>query len=181
MNKNIVHIIHFILVITIQVALLNHITIKSSVSIFGIPAFIPLLYPALILMLPVNVNYFVMMTYAFVVGFILDYFGNTPGMHAAPMVLLAFMRPRLLNLFFQKDIKQIGSIIPSMYRIDFGPFLVYVSLGILIHHLFFFILQIWSFSNLHIVLFKLLLSGVVSILLILIGQLIFYRRQVRKI
>jgi len=180
-NRNLIHIVHFAFVVIIQIFILNEITVKSSISIMGIPAFIPLLYPALILMLPVNVNYFIMMAYAFFLGLFLDYFGNTPGLSAAALVVLAYLRPRMLELFFQKDIKQVGNVVPSMYRLDFMPFIIYISIGIGIHHLVYYSLQLWSFSNIHIILFKLLLSGVLTILMIVIGQMIFYRRQVRKL
>jgi len=35
----------FIVVILIQVVLLNHIAIRSSINILGIPVFTPLIYP----------------------------------------------------------------------------------------------------------------------------------------
>ena len=159
-----------------QIFILNDMNINSSISILGIPSFIPMLFPVLILLLPIRSNYYVMMAYAVVIGFALDLFSNTPGLHAASLVLLAFLRPRLLRLFFQQDEKKLGWARPTVYRLGFMPFLFYICFSIGIHHLFFFLLQEWSLMNILIILYKTIISGVLSVLLILIGQFIFYSK-----
>jgi hypothetical protein len=181
MNNRFFYIIQFLLVMIFQIMILNTVEVKSAVLIFGIPVFIPLIYPMLILLLPSNVNYFVMMLYALVIGFTLDYFSNTPGLHAASLVLLAYLRPRILMLFYQQDIKKIGSVKPTMYRLGFMSFLFYITCCILIHHLFFYTLQVWSFKNIPLVLFKTLLSGLITIIMIMIGQFIFYTNRNIKV
>ena len=127
-----------------QIFILNHQPINDTVTFFNVPSFIPLLFPELILLLPIRANFYVMMFYALVIGFVLDIFGNTPGMHAASLVLLAYLRPRILRLFFQQDEKKLGWARPTMYRLGLIPFLFYISISILVHHLFYFILQEWN-------------------------------------
>ncbi|MBK8686283.1 MAG: rod shape-determining protein MreD [Bacteroidetes bacterium] len=99
----------FIVVILIQVVLLNHIAIRSSINILGIPVFTPLIYPLGLLLLPVNIPHWLLMLFGFITGLVMDMFCNTPGMHAAACVLLCFIRPYLLALFFQQSIKELGA------------------------------------------------------------------------
>ena len=176
MNKVVYYIRQFLFVMIFQIVILNDMAINSSISFLGIPSFIPLLYPVLILLLPIRSDFFVTIGYAAVIGFILDLFSSTPGLHASALVLLAYLRPRLLRLFFQQDEKKLGWARPTMYRLGFMPFLFYIAIGIAIHHLFYFTLQIWSWSNILIILYKTIVSGLLSVLLILIGQFIFYSK-----
>lgn len=181
MSAPIRFIVNFILIMAVQVFVLNDIVLKSSLTLVGIPAFIPLIYPLVLLLLPVNTNPWLTMFLGFVVGLTMDMFCNTPGMHAAACVLLGFMRPSLLNLFFQQSIKELGDTVPTLFRMGLRSFLLYVAMAILIHHLFFYIIQIWSFKNFFYILFKTLLSGLLSVLLILLSQLLFAKREIRRI
>ena len=165
----------------IQILLLNDIIIRSTVVIMGIPAFIPILYPLILLLLPVNTNSWLVMLLGFVTGLFMDYFCNTPGMHAAATVLLAYARPYLLQLFFQQSTKELVGVIPGIFRMGISSFLIYISFSILLHHLFFYTLQIWSLKNIWLILLKTLLSGILSVLLILLSQLLFASRDIRRV
>lgn len=181
MSVPIKFIVNFLLIMSVQVFVLNDIVIKSSISLLGIPAFIPLIYPLILLLMPVNTPNWLSMLIGFVVGITMDMFSNTPGMHAAACVLLGYVRPYLLDLFFQQNIKELGDTTPTLFRMGFRSFLLYVAMAILIHHFFFYIIQIWSFKNFFYILFKTLLSSILSLLLILLTQLLFAKRDIRRI
>jgi hypothetical protein len=121
------------------------------------------------------------MLIGFFTGLMMDFFCNTPGMHAAASVLLAFVRPFLLQLFFQQSTKELGGIIPGLFRMGISSFLIYVSVAIFIHHLFYYTLQIWSIKNILLILLKTLLSGVLTVILILLSQLLFASRDIRRV
>lgn len=176
MNKAVYYIGQFLFVMVFQIIILNDMHLNSSIAFLGIPTFIPWLYPVLILLLPIRADYYVGILYAMLIGFVLDFFSNTPGLHASALVLLAFLRPKLLGLFFQQDEKKLVWARPTVYRLGFMPFLFYIGFGIFAHHLFFFGLQIWSFSNLLIILYKTIVSGILSVAMIIIGQFIFYSK-----
>ncbi len=176
MNKLVYYIGQFLFVLAFQIIILNDMAINSSITVLGIPSFIPLLYPVLILLLPIRSNYYAPMGYAVLIGLVLDIFSSTPGLHTACLILLAYLRPRLLRLFFQQDEKKLGWARPTIYRLGFIPFLFYIASGIIIHHFFYFSLQIWSWSNFLIILYKTIVSGILTVLMILIGQFIFYSR-----
>jgi rod shape-determining protein MreD len=163
-----------------QVLILNDIVIRSSVTLFGFPAFTPMLYPLFLLILPVNIPTWLFMIIGMGTGFVIDTFSNTPGMHAAACVLLCFIRPHLLRLFFQQSAKELGDIEPSLFRMGIASFLIYVAVSIIIHHFFFYLLQIWSFRNILLIIFKTFLSGVMSVILILLSQLLFATRDIRR-
>lgn len=173
-------VLNFILIMIIQLFLLNDIVIKSSITLLGIPAFIPMFYPLIILLLPLNSPGWLSMLLALATGMLMDYFSNTPGMHAAAMVLVAFIRPYLLDLFFQQSVKELGAVVPSLFRMGLGSFLIYCSVAILVHHLFFYTLQIWSFKQILYILLKTILSGVLTLLLVLLSQLLFAQRDIRR-
>ncbi len=172
--------VNFIVIMLIQLFLLNDIVIKSSISLLGIPAFIPMLYPLILLLLPVNTPSWAAMFLGFFTGLLMDYFCNTPGMHAAACVLLCFIRPSLLGLFFQQTTKELGSVVPSLFKMGVTSFLIYVTVSTLVHHLFFYILQIWSMKNILFILYKTFLSGILSVVLILLSQLLFAQRETRR-
>ncbi len=173
-------IINFIVIMSVQIFLLNDIVIKSSISLLGIPVFIPMIYPLILLLLPVNTNHWVSMILGFITGLTMDVFCNTPGMHAAACVLLGYLRPYLLNLFFQQNIKELGEIRPTLFRMGITSFLLYVIMAVLVHHLLYYILQIWSFKNILYILLKTIISGLLSVLLIILSQLLFAKREYKR-
>src|SRR4028118_1409386 len=63
----------------------------------------PYLYFLYILWLPFNMSRFSLLVVSFVFGLTLDYFLNQPGIHAAPCVLIAYVRPFLINLLISQE------------------------------------------------------------------------------
>lgn len=181
MSAPIKFIIQFILIMSFQILILNSIVIKSTLTLGGIPVFIPMIYPLLILTLPLNTPSWLTMLLGFFIGITMDVFGNTPGVHASACVLLGYIRPYLLNLFFQQNIKELGTAIPSLFRMGFSSFMLYVLLAIFTHHFFFYMIQIWSFKNLIIILGKTILSTFLTLILILLIQLLFSNRKISRL
>ncbi|KXK43629.1 MAG: membrane protein [Bacteroidetes bacterium OLB11] len=149
MAKPIRFILYFIFIMAFQVFILNNIVIKSALTLGDLPIFIPLIYPFIILILPVNTNHVLVMLISFFVGLTMDMFSNTPGMHAATCVLLGYMRPYLLNLFFQQNIKDLGDTVPTLYRMGFKYFLLYNLFALLVHHFFFLLTTNLEYNQPH--------------------------------
>ena len=82
----------------------------------------PYLYFLFILWLPFKMQRGWLMLIAFLYGFLLDSFRHNPGFHAAACVLIAYIRPFLVNIFIPQEgadnnfeepsIKSMGGIIP---------------------------------------------------------------------
>jgi rod shape-determining protein MreD len=180
MSTTIKFILNFIVVLTIQIFILNDIMLKSSLTFFGFPVFTPIIYPLILLVMPVNTPHWLLMVLGFVTGLTMDMFSNTPGMHAAAMVLICYVRPYILKLFFQQTAKELKDTVPSLYKLGFTSFIIYVGFTILIHHLFFYILEIWSFKSILLIFFKTIVSAIMSIILILLSQLLFAKKEIQR-
>ncbi len=85
------NIIRFILFILFQKFILNEVPPLHQFIV-------PYIYFLYILWLPFNINRFGLLVISFAFGLTLDFFTGTPGLHAAPCVLIAYIRPFLLNL-----------------------------------------------------------------------------------
>lgn len=180
MSTPIKFILNFVVILTIQIFILNDIMLKSSLTILGFPVFTPIIYPLILLVLPVNTPHWLLMILGFITGLTMDMFSNTPGMHAAAMVLICYLRPFILKLFFQQTAKELKDAIPSLYKLGFTSFIIYVGFTILIHHFVFYTLEIWSIKSILIILLKTIVSAIMSILLILLGQLLFAKKESQR-
>ncbi|MBC7892354.1 MAG: hypothetical protein H7Y12_09090 [Sphingobacteriaceae bacterium] len=90
-------------------------------------------YVAVILSLPFDVSVVTTLFMAFAAGFIVDIFYNTPGLHAAATVLVAYLRPFAIRLLMpQRGYEERNEPLLT----DLGPawFLSYVGLLVLVHH-----------------------------------------------
>ena len=90
------NIIRFVLFISLQVFVLDNIPPLHRFII-------PVIYYLFILWLPFSVPRFWLLILGFITGLSLDYFTNTPGLHAAACVLIAYIRPFIVNLLIPKD------------------------------------------------------------------------------
>jgi hypothetical protein len=165
--KNILRAILFILV---QVFVLDKIRLHQMVT--------PYIYFLFILWLPFKMQRGWLMLIAFAYGFLLDSFRHNPGFHAGACVLIAYVRPFLVNLFIPQEgadtnfeepsIKSMGGIL---------PYAIFMSVLVLFHNAWLFLLEAWQFGSFWYFIAKTILSTVISILLIIITELIFVRKQ----
>lgn len=181
MSTPVKFIVQFMVVMAIQVFILNDIMLHSSLSVLGFPVFTPIIYPMIILLLPVNTPHALLMGLAFITGLTMDMFSNTPGMNAFAMVFISFLRPTVLKLFFQQTPKELKDAAPTLYKLGLTSFIIYIAFCLLIHHLLFYILQIWSFSSILIILGKTLVSLITSVILVILAQLLFAKRESHRL
>jgi hypothetical protein len=114
---------------------------------------------------------------ALVLGLALDYFTKTPGLHAAPCLLIAYLRPFIINILITQEGAEANYEEPSIQSMGFASYFIYVTILIVMHHSFLFLLEALQFAGLWYFLGKTLLSSAISLLLILITELLFVRRQ----
>ena len=151
------NIIWFIVLVLAQVLALNNIQFLGFIN--------PYIYILFILLLPVRLPRGILLLLAFGLGLTIDAFSNTMGMHAFATVLVAFFRNGVIKLF--TSIEEGNNPTPSFYTFGVGAYVKYVVVMVLLHHSALFILESFSFNHLWIVTFKILLSSLVTILLIL--------------
>jgi hypothetical protein len=170
MNNLVKNIIRFIFFILVQVFVLNQIPpLHHLIN--------PYIYFLFILWLPFKTGRKTLMVIALLTGLALDYFTKTPGLHAAPCVLIAYLRPFLINLLITQEGVEANYEEPSIKSLGFASYFMYVAVLTLMHHALLFLLEALQFAGLWYFLVKTLLSVAVSLLLILITELLFVRKQ----
>jgi hypothetical protein len=119
-----------------------------------------------------------LMLIAFLLGFTLDSFRHEPGFHAAACVLIAYVKPFLVNLLIPQEGADTNYQEPSIKSLG-GPMPYFIFIGVLslLHNTWLFLLEAWQFGNIWYFLIKTILSTAISILLIFITELIFNRKQ----
>lgn len=165
MSELLKNILRFILLMVLQVFILNHVLIYDFVT--------PNLYLLFILLLPFNMSRPVLMICAFLLGLCLDMFMNTQGMHAAACVLIAYLRPSIMNILAPQKGFETNRITPSITTMGWVPFLIYASVLTFIHHVVFFTLEVFDFHNFFYISIKILLSTMLSLAMIMVYEMLF--------
>jgi rod shape-determining protein MreD len=138
----------------------------------------PYIYFLFILWMPFKIRRSVQMMIAFLLGFTLDSFRHSPGFHAAACVLIAYIRPFLINVLIPQEGADTNYDEPSAKSMGgFMPYIIYAGLLTLIHHGWLFFLEALNFANFWYFVIKTLLSTAVSLLLIIITEMLFARKQ----
>lgn len=170
MSTLIKNIVRFAILMLVQVFIFDRIHINYMVT--------PYIYFLFILWMPFKLNRSAQMLIAFSLGFTLDSFRHNPGFHAAACVLMAYFRPFLINIMIPQEGADSNYDEPSARSMGgFLPYMVYAGVLTFIHHAWLFFLEAWQFGNLWYFLVKTLLSTAVSLLLIIIAELLFSRKQ----
>lgn len=164
------NIVRFILLILTQFYVFDKIHLHYLVT--------PYIYFLFILWMPFQLNRTLQMILAFLLGFTLDSFRHSPGFHSAACVLIAYLRPFLINILIPQEGADTNYDEPSAKSMGgFLPYIVYAGLLTVIHHGWLFFLEAWQFGNFWYFIVKTLLSTIISLLLIIITELLFSRKQ----
>jgi hypothetical protein len=137
---------------------------------------VPYLYFLFILWLPFVTPRLVLLGIGFITGLSLDYFTMTPGLHAAACVLIAYVRPFIINLLITKETTEITFHEPSPRGMGWGPYFVYAFILTLLHHSYLVMLEWLQFGSFLHFLIKIVSTTAISMFLILIVELLFPRR-----
>lgn len=118
------------------------------------------------------------MLIALVLGLTLDYFRHFPGFYAAACVMIAYIRPFLINIMIPQEGADSNYEEPSIQSMGgILPYLIYAGVLTFIHNGWLFLLEAWQFGDIWYFFIKTLLSTAISLLVILIVELIFSRKQ----
>lgn len=137
---------------------------------------IPYIYFLFILWLPFSLSRFGLLLIAFVAGLILDYFKQTPGLHAAACVLIAYARPFIITVLTPKDSTEFNYREPSPRAMGWAPYSVYVLILTLLHHTYLTLLEWLQFGTFLDFIIKVLSTTGISLLLIFTVELLFPRK-----
>lgn len=161
------NIIRFILLVLVQVLIINNIQFSGFV--------VPYLYVLFILLMPFETPKWLLIVSAFALGLSVDLFTQTPGMHAAACVLMAFLRPFILEMSAPRDGYEAGTF-PRIHYYGFQWFLRYTVILVLAHHFILFYIEVFRFSEFFSTFLRVLLSSLFSVILIMLSQYFIYRK-----
>ncbi len=160
------YIIIFVVSVILQVLIFNKFLIASVVA--------PFMYILFIVLLPFDTPRSLLLFLSLGLGFTVDIFTNTPGVHASACLLIGFVRPGILGLLTSREtLDSVDS--PRVKSMGFNWFATYVTFLVVIHHLFLFFIEAFTFQGFLITLLRVVLSSVLSIILIVLSQFLIFR------
>jgi hypothetical protein len=161
-------IVAFFVYLLYQVMILQNVVLFHTAFCF--------LYVAYLLLLPVETNPLTLMGIGFVMGFAVDMFYESIGLHAFACVFVMYVR----NYWLSSITPQGGydsNVTPSMALGGFQWFVVYALPLVFLHHLILFYMEAGGFGMFWFTLWKSLVSTFFTTLVILIAQFLFPGRR----
>mgnify|MGYP001806487574 CR=1 FL=1 len=161
------NILNFVILVFLQVLILNNIQLSGFVN--------PYLYVLFIILLPFEISGWMLLVTAFIMGITIDIFSNTIGMHTAATVAMAFMRPKVLDLMSPRDGYEINTL-PRIRFYGFWWFFKYSAVLIIVHHLFLFYMEVFSFEYFFTTFFRAISNIVITLILVILSQYLTSRK-----
>lgn len=161
------YLLYFVVILLIQLLIVQNIQLSGYIN--------PYFYVLFLLLLPFNTADWLLLIFGFILGFTMDIFTNTLGLHTSATVLMAFLRPYVLKMIAPRDGYGEGTL-PVLKQYGLGWFLKYTLLLVLAHHFFLFLFEAFSFAYILDILLRVLISSICSILLIVVSQYFIFRR-----
>jgi hypothetical protein len=127
------------------------------------------IYIAGILLLPADIDRLYLLLIAFGIGFTVDVFSNTFGMHASATVLIAYLRPYLIH--YQMKSRGAERAEVGIRAQGLGAFLAYILPLILLHHAMLFLMEMNYFGMILYTLIRIGASALFTTLLITLLEL----------
>lgn len=166
-NRLIIHIIRFVVLILLQVLVIDNIRLGYYIH--------PYVYVLFIFLLPFNIPNWQLLIYGFICGITVDFFNGTPGLNAAATVLIAFIRPFVINSMTRR--KEINPNEEPSLNMGISWFIIYAFILLTAHNLLLFTLEAFSFKLFGVIVLQTLISVISSLVLIFIILLLFKKSK----
>ncbi|WAC11029.1 SoxR reducing system RseC family protein [Dyadobacter pollutisoli] len=127
------------------------------------------IYIAGVLLLPADIDRMYLLLIAFGIGFTVDVFSNTFGMHASASVMIAYVRPFLIH--YQMKSRGAERAEVGLRAQGLGAFLAYILPLILLHHAMLFFMEMNNFGMILYTLIRIGASALFTALLIILLEL----------
>jgi len=170
LNELVKHGLRFIGLILVQGLILKNMEVGFMIN--------PFLYVLFVILLPFELPAWIGLILAFLLGFFVDLFYGTMGMHMAACTLMGWARPAVLRFMMPRDGYEFGQQ-PTMQDMGRMWFLSYAAILIFIHHFLLFYIEIFSFREVGMTLLRILISTIATLLLVVVTQFLFYRAPQR--
>jgi len=157
------HILRFVFLVLFQAFILNFVELGGYIN--------PFLYVLFLLLLPFDTANWLLLVLAFCLGFSVDIFSDTIGMHTGACLFMAYCRPFVLSILSPRGGYEAGTN-PTLRDLGLNWFVSYAAILIFLHHLVLFFLEAFSIAEFFTTSFRVLASAVFSLLLVLLAQYI---------
>jgi rod shape-determining protein MreD len=166
MSDPIKYLLRFLLFLFVQALVLSNVPpLHRFIS--------PYLYFLFLIWLPFSTGRVALLFTGFLLGLFLDFFTKTPGLHASSALLVAYLRPFLINLMVPKDTRELAVGSPSIQSMGTASYILFISLLTFFHHGWLVFLEWMTFGDFVYFLGKVFFTTLVSLIMILITELIF--------
>jgi len=162
------NIFKFLLLILVQVLIIQNINLSSYIILLP--------YVLIIILLPFEFSRLSVLFISFFVGVCIDYFYDSSGLHASACTIMGFSRYYILKFISPRDGYDLG-VKPIVNDMGLAWFLSYAGLLILVHHFFFFYLEVFRFNEFFRTFFRVFLSSIGTFVLIYLIQFLFYTNR----
>jgi rod shape-determining protein MreD len=161
------NIARFVILVLVQVLIFNNIELGGYLN--------PYIYVLFIILLPFETPNWILLLVGFTLGFTMDVFSETMGMHTAATTLMAYLRPMALSMFAPRDGYESGSF-PRVSYYGFVWFLQYSFILVFAHHTVLFLTEMFRIQDLFHIILRIILSSIFSVLLITMSQYFVFRK-----
>lgn len=132
----------------------------------------PYVYVLFVMLLPFDTPRWKLILNGFVIGIVIDIFNGTPGLNAAATVMMADLRPVIIDMTTRKsDID--GKNEPSVSEMGLKWFMPYLVLMLIVHNFTLFLIEAFNLRLIGLVLLGTLLSVIYSTIAIVLIIYIF--------
>lgn len=169
MNRSgILAVFYFVAYLLVQVMLFKQVVFFDTAFCF--------LYVAFILLLPIETNPLVLMLVGFLLGFSIDIFYDSLGLHAMSLVLVSYLRNYLLSTITPQGGYDAGEG-PTLASNGLQWFLVYTIPLVFIHHAVLFFVEAGGFGTFWFTMQKIVTSLLFTIAVMLFLQYLSFDRR----
>jgi len=146
--------------VLLQIVVLNEVLFSAYIN--------PFLYIILIISLPLKTPKWFLLIYAFLLGFSIDLFSGSLGVHSTATILIAFVKPFINKITIPHNILADTDEI-TLKKVGNKAFITFSFFLILLHNICLFITEHLSVN---LALFgKIMASSLVTLIIVLITQL----------
>lgn len=161
-NNYFINILRFVLLILVQVLVFNQLNFFGYIN--------PMVYILFLYWYPVKEKRSLFILLSFLLGLLVDWFSDTMAIHAAATVTIAYLRPMIMRFCFGVNYEFQNFKLTNSTK---AQQITFLALLIIIHHLIFFTLEIFSLENTLLILKKVFSISLATLIICLLLNSLF--------
>ncbi len=165
-NSFFINVIRFTLLVLVQILIFNRLNFFGFIN--------PLVYVLFVYWYPIKENRTTFLLISFLLGLCIDIFSDTLAINSAAAVTIAYLRPVIMRFVFGVNYEFQSFKLNNSTK---AQQITFLALLIVIHHVTYFTLEIFSFTNSLLILQKTLTIGLATLILCLLFISLFSTKK----